>query len=109
MKCRISVLLLICLLLSGCGGFSGSAFFDAGGAGTLFASGTVSIVHLTFVSDGHGNSTTVTVVTLLQTSSAQELTFCGSHVSDFPMNAFVTANYTEGPTCSNLISVKVSR
>ena len=72
------------------------------------ASGFVSIVHFTFVADGNGSQTSVTVVTLLSSGSAQELTFCGSHVSDFPMNTVVTAKYTQGAPCSKLISVTLS-
>ena len=72
------------------------------------ASGFVSIVHFTFVADGNGSQTSVTVVTLLSSGSAQELTFCGSHVSDFPMNTVVTAKYTQRTPCSTLISVTVS-
>lgn len=72
------------------------------------ASGFVSIVHFTFVADGNGSQTSVTVVTLLSSGNAQELTFCGSHVSDFPMNTIVTAKFKQGAPCSTLISVAVS-
>ncbi len=107
MTCLASLLVVFCILLSGCGGWTVSASSDPGAAGTSFASGTVSIVQLTFGSDGNGNSITVTAVTLLQNRSAQDLTFCGSQVGQFPVNAFVTANYTAGTTCSTLISVTV--
>jgi len=72
------------------------------------SSGFVSIVHFTFVSDGEGGQTSVTVVTLLSAGRAQELTFCGSQVSQFPMNKVVTAKYTHGPNCSTLLSVTVA-
>jgi hypothetical protein len=39
----VSVLVLFCILLSGCGAVSVSAFFDSGAAGTTTISGTVSI------------------------------------------------------------------
>lgn len=105
MTCLASLLVVFCILLSGCGGWSVSAFSDPGAAGTSFASGTVSIVQLTYASDGNGNSITVTAVTLLQNRSAQDLTFCGSQVSQFPINTSVSVNYTPGATCSTLISV----
>lgn len=105
MRCLASLLVVSCILPSGCGGWSVSAFSDPGAAGTSFASGTVSIVQLTYASDGNGNSITVTAVTLLQNRSAQDLTFCGSQVSQFPINASVSVNYTPGATCSTLISV----
>ena len=107
MRCLALLIGVSCVLLSGCGGVSVSAFSDLGAAGTSSASGTVSIVQLTFASDGNGNSITVTVVTLLQNRSAQDLTFCGSQVSQFPINATVTVNYTPGTTCSTLAFVTV--
>ena len=109
MRCVACLLVLSCVLLLGCGAMSISASFDPGAAGTSTASGTVSIVRLTFANDGKGNSVTVTVVTLLQRDDAQDLTFCGSQVSQFPINAFVTVNYTQGTLCSTLNSVSVAR
>lgn len=107
MKCLASLLVLLCMVLAGCSGTVFiSAFSDPGAAGTNFATGTVSIVHLTFVSDGNGSSITVTVVTLLHNRGAQDLTFCGSQVNQFPMDTFITVNYTPGSTCSTLIAVK---
>jgi hypothetical protein len=109
MKSMISVLVLFCILLPGCGAVSVNGSFDAGAAGTSTVSGTVSLVRLTFANDGKGNSITVTVVTLLQRHDAQDLTFCGTQVSQFPINAFVTVNYTSGVTCSTVNSVSVAR
>jgi len=101
--------LVLCVSLAACGGnVSVSGYFDSGAAGTLTASGNVSIVRLTYWEDANGK-VTVTDVTLLQNWSAQQFTFCGSHATEFPMNASVTANYTPGNTCSTLISVKVIR
>ena len=107
---RLLLLLAVSVLFTGCGGnVSVGGYFDSGAAGTSIASGTVSIVHLTFAQDGTGSSVTVTAVTSLQNWSAQELTFCGSHAGEFPINAAVTVNYTSGNTCSSLISVKIRR
>ena len=106
---RLALLLAFCLLLTACGGnVSVSGYFDSGAAGTMTASGTVGIVRLTFAQEASGSSVTVTTVTLLQNWNSQELTFCGSHAGEFPINAVVTANYTSGTTCSNLISVKIT-
>jgi hypothetical protein len=98
----LSLLVISSLLLSGCGVV---VVRGALNVEPVVASGVVSIVHLTFASDGNGSSITVTVVTLLQSGSAQDLTFCGSQVAQFPINTFVTAKFTQGPTCSTLISV----
>ncbi len=109
MKLLLAAMGICCALMCGCGGnVSVSGHFDSGAAGTSTASGTVSIVHLTFAQEASGTSVTVTTVTLLQNWNSQELTFCGSHAGEFPINAVVTANYTSGSTCSNLISVKIS-
>ena len=109
MKYVISGLVLLCMLLSGCGGWSGGFYFDAGAAGTSTPSGSVTNVQLTFANDAKGDTITVTAITLVQRGGAQDLTFCGSQVSQFPMNTFVTVNYTPGITCSTLNSVTISR
>lgn len=102
MRHLLSLLVLSCMLLSGCGAVWVGGVFNVH---PFVVCGTVSIVHLTVASDGNGGSVTVTVVTLLQTGTAQTLTFCGSQVSQFPMDTLVTAKFTQGTTCSTLISV----
>lgn len=104
MKRLLALLILLSLILAGCGGtvFLGGAINNGP---IVVASGVVSIVRLTFASSGNGTSVTVTVVTLLQTSAAQTLTFCGSQVSQFPMNTFVSTQFTAGTTCSTLVTV----
>lgn len=103
MKRLFALLVLSSLLLAGCGTIMVRGALN--GDNTVVASGMVSIVHLTFASDGNGTSITVTVVTLVQSGTAQTLTFCGSQVSQFPMDAFVTTKFTSGQTCSTLLSV----
>jgi uncharacterized protein YceK len=103
MKSLIALVLVSSLLLAGCGAIVVRGALNQGS--TVTASGVVSVVRLTFASDDKGGSITVTVVTLLQTGSAQDLTFCGSQVSQFPMDAFVTAKFTTGTTCSTLLTV----
>jgi len=103
MKRLLSLLILFSLLLTGCGTVVVRGALNSDN--TVVASGVVSIVHLTFASDGNGTSITVTAVTLLQSGTAQTLTFCGSQVSHFPMDTFVTARFTAGSTCSTLVTV----
>ena len=107
MKRLFALLILSSLLLAGCGTFVIGGALN--GDNAAVASGMVSIVRLTFASDGNGASITVTVVTLAQSGTTQTLTFCGSQVSQFPMDAFVTTRFTSGQTCSTLLSVTVSR
>ncbi len=106
MKRLSALLVLSSLFLAGCGTVVVRGALNADNVAV--ASGTVSIVHLTFASDGNGTTITVTVVTLLQSGTAQDLTFCGSHAGQFPMDAFVTTRFTTGTTCSTLLSVTAS-
>ncbi len=103
MKPLFAFLVLASLMLAGCGAIIVGGTLNGGNAAV--ASGVVSVVRLTFASDGNGASITVTVVTLTQSGSAQEFTFCGSQVSQFPMDTFVTTRFTAGTACSTLLSV----
>ena len=108
LRCALTVsLLFVLLLLPGCGAVSVGGWSNPGGNSMSSATGTVSIVQLTWASD-HSGMISVTVVTLLRNGGAQDLTFCGSQTSQFPLNAYVTANYTPGTACSTLISVKIA-
>ena len=104
MKRLLCLLVFGSLLLTGCGTIIVRGALND----TTSVSGTVSIVNLSVASDGNGASITVTVVTLLQTGTAQTLTFCGSQVSQFPMDTFVTARFTPGTTCSTIVSVSAA-
>jgi hypothetical protein len=98
------VLLLLLLVLMGCGG---TVTFRANTlSGTpISASGFVSIVQLTAISDGNGTMINVTVVTLAQQGSAQTLTFCGTQSSLFPIDQNVRATFVPGPSCANIVAV----
>ena len=106
MKRLLSLAILFALLLAGCGTVKFAGFVNTGNV--VAASGTVSIVRLTFASDENGNSITVTGVTLIASGTAQNLTFCGTQTSRFPMNSFVTTRFTPGASCSTLISVVIN-
>lgn len=103
MKRLCAFLVLPLLMLAGCGAIIVGGTLNGGNA--VVASGVVSVVRLTFASEGNGASITVTVVTLSQSGSAQDFTFCGSQGSQFPMDRFVTTRFTAGTTCSTLLSV----
>ncbi len=107
MKRLLSLVVLFSLLLAGCGTVVVRGALN--GDNTVIAAGVVSIVRLTFASDGNGSSITVTVVTLLQSGAAQTFTFCGSQADQFPMDTFVTTRFTAGPTCATLVSSTVGR
>jgi hypothetical protein len=106
MKRLWSLLILLSIMPAGCGTVTFSGSTNLGNQVTT--SGVVSIVRLTFASDGHGNTISVTLVTLTAAGAAQDLTFCGSQAGQFPMNSFVTAQFTPGAACSTLVSVRVN-
>jgi hypothetical protein len=106
MRSLFALLVLSSIFLAGCGALVVNGAINPGG--TVTASGVVSVVRLTFASDSKGNSITVTVVTLVQAGSAQDLTFCGPQVAQFPMDAFVTARFTTGSACSTLLNVSLT-
>ncbi|HXZ80446.1 MAG TPA: hypothetical protein VEG30_10990 [Terriglobales bacterium] len=90
---------ILLLTLTGCGFVGVSGFFNPGAA-----SGVVSIVHFTAVGDG-GIFVNVTAVTLINSGSAQDFTFCGNQTNLFPMNTFVDVRFNPGQTCSTVTSV----
>ncbi|HMK29212.1 MAG TPA: hypothetical protein VK473_05950 [Terriglobales bacterium] len=101
MRGALSAILLFSLLgLAGCSGIVGvSGFFNPG-----MASGVVSIVHFIAIGDG-GIAVNVTAVTLTNSGSAQDFTFCGNQTSFFPMNTFVDVTFNPGQNCSTVVSV----
>jgi hypothetical protein len=98
----LAILLLAGMALS-CGG--GVFFLSTSGHGTAFfsTSGTVSIVQLTIV-DGHQ----VTVVTLLNNNASQAFHFCGNVANQFPVDSFVSVDFTEGSGCSTVTQVVIN-
>lgn len=98
----LSCTLLLVLLISGCGNVFIQGNFNNN---TQTASGTVSVVQLTFVFDEHNVSTQVTVVTLVNNFVPSSFTFCGDQTGQFTINQFAKATFTPGTTCSNLLRV----
>jgi hypothetical protein len=105
---RLLAVLLSCVLLVGSAG-CGKIFVRGalGGSGIVqTATGFVSVVQFTDVS-GNGTLIDVTLVTFLQNGSSTTLTFCGDQRTQFPMNAFVTANFTPGQPCAEVLTIIV--
>jgi len=98
-----SVLLML-LLMCGCGGTTRVGFISNPGSASV--NGTVSIVRVSVVGGENGTSVTVTAVTLIGGGSASNIIFCGDHRDQFPINQPVTATYMPGTACSTLVSVK---
>jgi hypothetical protein len=96
--CLLS-LLLASLFLASCGQVFVSAFSHPGPT-TVFV-GTVSIVQITVI-DGN---VLVTVVTLINGGIGNDFTFCGDQRNQFPMNRLVSATFTPGTPCANIIQV----
>ena len=105
---RLLAVLLSCVLLVGSTG-CGNIFVQGalGGSGIVqTATGFVRVVEFTDVS-GNGTLIDVTLVTLLQNGRATTLTFCGDQRTQFPMNQFVTANFTPGQPCAEVLTIVV--
>ncbi len=96
--CLLS-LVLASLLLTSCGQVFVSAFSHPGGS-TVFI-GTVSIVQITVI-DGN---VLVTFVTLINGGVGNGFTFCGDQRNQFPMDQLVSATFTPGTPCANIIQV----
>jgi hypothetical protein len=96
--CVFSVI-LASLLLTSCGQVFVSAFSHPGSS-TVFI-GTVSIVQITVI-DGN---VLVTFVTLINGGIGNGFTFCGDQRNQFPMNQLVSATFTPGTPCANIIQV----
>ncbi len=100
---RLAIALALILLLIGCGGVTSFSFFS--NPGLASTSGVVSIVHFSVVSGPGGTFVNVTIVTLVQNGFGTTDTFCGDVRNQFPMNTFVTVNFTPGQPCATVVQV----
>lgn len=101
LACTALIMLLSQLLA--CGGIHVGAISNP--SNVSVASGTVSVVHLTVVSNSNGTFVNVTAVTLLMPLGTNSLMLCGDQRSQFPTNSTVQVSYTPGQDCSNLVKV----
>jgi hypothetical protein len=97
----VIVLLLVAAALvnAGC-----DNFMVSGALNPSTFSGTVSIVRLSIGNDG----TQITFVTLLSNMNAQDFTFCGNVVNQFPMNSTVQGSFMPGTACGTIVRVTIS-
>ena len=98
------VRLLSLLVLLSCGLFTGCGYVAVSGAinpNTQMVAGLVSIVQFQFVN----GSTSVTIVTLVGSGTAQTLQFCGDQRPQFPMDRSVNASFHPGAPCNTLVAV----
>jgi hypothetical protein len=93
------------LLLAGCGQVFVGFVSNAGSA--VLVSGTVSMVQLEFVNDGHGTSVNFTAVTFINAGTATTVNFCGDQRSGFPIGRSAQADFTTGTFCSKLIAIVI--
>jgi hypothetical protein len=92
----ISFVLAFTLFLSACGGGTFFVSHGPGGTNVLFVSGTCSTVQQTAIVGPGGSLIVVTAVTLFSNGSATTTNFCGNIVSQFPLNTFVSVQFTNG-------------
>jgi hypothetical protein len=99
----LTCLLVSVTLVSGCGNVFFRASFNAN---QQTASGLVSVVQLTFVSDNNGQIQ-VTIVTLQNSFGASDFTFCGDQTGQFPVQNNGQAVFVSAQPCSNLKNVVI--
>jgi len=103
-------LLVLALALAGCNG----VISIQGNFGDASITGQVSVIRVTFVSNGSSN-VNVTIVTFLNATTtggaapadATDVTFCG-HIADrFTMNAVQTVSYNQSSVCGNVVTIVI--
>jgi hypothetical protein len=99
------VALSLLLTLTGCDSIQIRAAFNPA---VQEVSGLVSTVTISTASDG-GAIVTVTILNLQRSGSDDftTTTFCGNHVSQFPLGSQVQVNFTPGSACSTIIAIIV--
>jgi len=95
---KLGSLLVISLVSVSCGYVAVSGVFRPG---TQTVTGVVSVVQFRFVN----GTSSLTIVTLIDTGNANTLNFCGDQRGSFPMNQMVNASFSPGTNCDSLISV----
>jgi hypothetical protein len=100
----LTVVLVLVTVLAGCGAvFVG--FVSNPGVVPTTISGTVTIVFLGITADANGTVAQVTQVTLVTSSVAKTMAFCGDQRTLFPINQSLKVEFTSGTPCSTLVSV----
>jgi hypothetical protein len=103
-------LLVLALALAGCNG----VISIQGNFGDASITGQVSVIRVTFVSNGSSN-VNVTIVTFLNATTtgsavpadATDVTFCG-HIPDrFTVNAVQTVSYNQGSVCGSVVTIVI--
>lgn len=105
MRLRLVSLIVLLLLLAGCGqvniGFVSNPGFPASVTGTIIA------VQVQTRNGPNGALNTLTAVTIQSASTTNTFNFCGNQQSFFPLNQQVQVNFNTGVSCATLISVVV--
>jgi hypothetical protein len=105
MRLLLISLIVLALLLAGCGQVFVGFVSNPGNAKRV--RGTVSMVQLGFIDDGHGTSVMFTAVTFVDAGTSVTINFCGDQKNGFPLNRTVQADFATGALCSTLIAVVV--
>lgn len=95
--------IVLCLLLSGCGSLSVS--FVSNPSLPTTVTGAVIRVQVGTAKDVNGLSIAVTTVTLNSGTISNSFTFCGDQFSQFPINSTVRVTFVSGFSCSTLNAV----
>ena len=103
------LLLLLVIALAGCGNAHDPRISQSAlpNAGVQTVSGFINAIQFST----SGPNTPVTVVTFIpqtpQAGPSAVITFCGDQQTAFVLNTFAIVNFTQGSSCSNLVSVNL--
>lgn len=100
------LLLLTCVLSEACGAYFVGFVSNQSGSQTII--GEVSLVQLSSARDITGETIMLTAVTFLSSGTAATINFCGDQRGRFPLNRQVRADFTTGVVCSTLLAVVVT-
>jgi uncharacterized protein YceK len=105
MRLRLLPLIVLLLVLAGCGQISASFVSNPGFPTSV--TGTIIAVHVQSTSGPNGVLNTVTVVAIQSVSTTNNFNFCGNQQSLFPLNQQVRVDFNSGVSCATLIAVVV--
>jgi uncharacterized protein YceK len=103
MRLRLLSLIVLLLVLAGCGQVSVSFVSNPGFPASV--TGTIIAVHVQSTSGPNGVLNTFTVVAIQSVNTTNTFNFCGNQQSLLPLNQQVRIDFNSGVSCATLITV----
>jgi hypothetical protein len=105
MRPRLLPLIVLLLVLAGCGQINASFVSNPGFPASV--TGTIIAVHVQTTNGPNGALNTFTVVAIQSLNTTNTFNFCGNQQSQFPLNQQVRVDFNSGASCATLIGVVV--